>query len=193
MNTKNNQRAKNTNESIVRATFAIMTETNKPVDKITVREICERAGINRSTFYAHYMDVFDVVEKVERTMAEKLTRSFLGKLEEGHRLDACYVEMFRFIREYQEFYRLYFRSFLRSEVIGVAWDLLKDRVEQLSYQSFGFQSQEEMAYHGEFFVFGLTAVLRHWVGRECRETPEELMAILRRHYHPPVQLFQWGE
>ena len=193
MNTKNNQRSRDTNELIVRTPLAIMTEKKKAVNKITVSEICQQAGINRSTFYAHYLDVYDVVEKVERTMAEQLTRSFLNKLEEGRGMDACYTEVFRFVREYQAFYRLYFSAFRRSEVIGVAWDLLKDRMDQLTYQSFGYQSQEELAYHGEFFVFGLTAMLRHWVERECPESPEEMLNILKRQYNPPIHLFQWGE
>ncbi|MBR2663929.1 MAG: TetR/AcrR family transcriptional regulator [Clostridia bacterium] len=193
MNTKNNQRSRDTIERIVRTTTAIMSEKKKPVNKITVNEVCQQAGINRSTFYAHFLDVYDVVEKVERTMAEQLTRSFLDKMEEGGGLDACYTEVFRFVREYQAFYRFYFSSFRRSEVIGVAWDLLKDRTEKLTFQDFGYQSQEEMIYHGEFFVFGLTAMLRHWVERECPESPEEMLNILKRQYTPPIHMFQWSE
>ena len=37
----------------------------KPVAKITVKEICEHAEINRSTFYKHYQDVYDLMEKLE--------------------------------------------------------------------------------------------------------------------------------
>lgn len=193
MNKKNNQRSRNTDELIVRTTFAMMTEKKKTVDRITVREICEQTGINRSTFYAHYQDVYDVVEKVEQAMAVQLTRSFLDKLEEGGRLDECYTEMFRFIRDYQEFYRLYFSSFHRSEAIGIAWSLLKDRLEGIDFRAFGYKSQEELAYHGEFFVFGLTAMMRRWVERDCPESPEEMLEILKRQYDPPTQMFQWGE
>ena len=35
----------------------------KPVAKITVKEICERAEINRSTFYKHYQDVSMILWK----------------------------------------------------------------------------------------------------------------------------------
>ena len=102
MNKKNNQRSRNTEELIVRTTFAMMTEKKKAVNRVTVSKICEQTGINRSTFYAHYQDVYDVVEKVEQTMAEQLTRSFLNKLEEGGSLEECYTEMFRFIRDYHD-------------------------------------------------------------------------------------------
>ena len=42
----------------------------KPVAKITVKEICERAEINRSTFYKHYQDVYDLMEKLENEAVE---------------------------------------------------------------------------------------------------------------------------
>jgi AcrR family transcriptional regulator len=38
----------------------------KPISAITVKEVCERADINRSTFYAHYHDQFDLLEKTEK-------------------------------------------------------------------------------------------------------------------------------
>ena len=34
----------------------------KPLDKITVTDVVRRAGINRGTFYAHYMDISDVIQ-----------------------------------------------------------------------------------------------------------------------------------
>ncbi len=191
MNTKNNQRARNTNETIVRVVLGIMTNENKPVSGITVREVCERAGINRSTFYAHYLDVYDVVERVERTMSEGLTKSFLRKLEEGQGMGSCFEALFEFVREYRQFYRLYFQTTGRSGVIGVAWELLQDRTQALSYESFGYRSEEEMRYHGEFFIHGLSAMLRHWIERDCRESPQEMLDILARQYNPKMNLFTW--
>ncbi len=37
----------------------------KPVAKITVKEICDKAEINRGTFYKHYQDCYDLLEKIE--------------------------------------------------------------------------------------------------------------------------------
>ena len=37
----------------------------KSFSSITVKEICERADINRSTFYAHYSDQFELLETIE--------------------------------------------------------------------------------------------------------------------------------
>lgn len=182
MNTKNNQRARGTKESIIRAVFETMVLEKKPVGKITVREICEKADINRSTFYAHFLDVYDVMEQVENRMAQGLTESFLRKLEEGKGLKTCFIALFEYVREYQGFYAIYFNETHRAGVIGIAWDLLRDRVKNLSYRDFGYENEEEMKYHGEFFISGLTAMLRHWVSRKCAESPEEMFAMLVRQH-----------
>ena len=36
----------------------------KPINKITVKEVCELAELNRATFYSHYSDCFDLMEKI---------------------------------------------------------------------------------------------------------------------------------
>lgn len=42
--------------------------TEKPIDSITVKELCVRAGINRGTFYAHYADVYDLLKSIQEEM-----------------------------------------------------------------------------------------------------------------------------
>ena len=193
MNTKNNQRSKETDERIVRATFLAMMEGKKPVSKVTVREVCERAGINRSTFYAHYLDVYDVMEQVEKTMAAGLTQRFLEILDSGGSISRCFLALFEYIREYREFYTFYLTESNRTGVIGVAWEMLSDRVQSITPQDFGYTSQQEMMYQGTFFTFGLTAVIRAWVTQGCQETPQQLLEFLGRQYSPNLKLFQFGE
>lgn len=36
----------------------------KPIEKVTVKEICERADVNRGTFYSHYSDQFDLYNSI---------------------------------------------------------------------------------------------------------------------------------
>lgn len=44
----------------------------KQISKLTVKEICEIADINRSTFYDHYKDLFDLREQIEDELIEDL-------------------------------------------------------------------------------------------------------------------------
>lgn len=55
MNTKNNQRTRLSKILLKNALMDLLGEKGS-VTKISVRELCERADLNRSTFYAHYSE-----------------------------------------------------------------------------------------------------------------------------------------
>ena len=40
----------------------------KPIEKITIREITDRAGYNRATFYLYYRDVYDLFDQLEESI-----------------------------------------------------------------------------------------------------------------------------
>jgi len=40
----------------------------RPINRITVKEVCEAAGINRATFYTHFTDCFDLLEAIENDL-----------------------------------------------------------------------------------------------------------------------------
>ncbi len=44
----------------------------KPVQSITIKELCEAAGVNRGTFYLHYRDTYDLLQQVEDSILEDL-------------------------------------------------------------------------------------------------------------------------
>lgn len=71
MNTKNNQRYADTENRINRALKALLLN-EKSLKKITVRDICKEAQIHHTTFYEHYADIFDLVEKTEQQMGNGL-------------------------------------------------------------------------------------------------------------------------
>ena len=56
-------RIEKTKRSIYNAFIGIRSK--KPLEKITVKELCEMAQINKSTFYAHYNDVYDLSDTIE--------------------------------------------------------------------------------------------------------------------------------
>ena len=48
---------------------------DKPINKITVKEVCDRAELNRATFYAHYSDCFALLESIENELVEAFGQS----------------------------------------------------------------------------------------------------------------------
>ena len=53
----------------------------KPLRRITVSELCARAGVGRGTFYAHYQDVYDLNEKLETRFLEEFSVALRDALE----------------------------------------------------------------------------------------------------------------
>lgn len=67
MNTKQNIRFQQTEQNI-RKVFTELLKKEK-LEKITVSRIYERCHINRSSFYLHYKDVYDLMDKIEYDMS----------------------------------------------------------------------------------------------------------------------------
>lgn len=53
----------------------IELRSKKPLEKITVRELCEMACINKSTFYSHYKDIYDLSDSMEAEVVRTITNS----------------------------------------------------------------------------------------------------------------------
>lgn len=78
MNTKNNQRTRLSKILLKNALMDLLSEKGS-VTKISVRELCERADLNRSTFYAHYSEPKELLEEVETELLDA-TREHLQKI-----------------------------------------------------------------------------------------------------------------
>lgn len=81
-------RVRYTKEMIRKSFLELLKE--KPAAKITVKELCEKSGINRATFYKHYADVYDLLEKLEQQFLEEERKSLeslnLNSLENMYRV-----------------------------------------------------------------------------------------------------------
>ena len=74
MNTKNNKRFYETEIRMEAAMLEIMKNTE--FEKITVKKICEKANVNRSTFYAHFIDIYDMIDKMEMELSRELLNEY---------------------------------------------------------------------------------------------------------------------
>lgn len=192
MNKKDNSRSRATDERIVRAMYEVL-DKKKSIAKVTVREICELAGINRSTFYAHYVDVYDLLEKVEKTMERSMTEVFLEQIYGGSKAEKCFESMFEFILKYRQFYEIYLNE-ASHPTIGFARDLYKSQLESVDPKTFGYTLfEDEIKYHEDFAIAGLTAIIRRWIADGCKLSPEQMTLVIAHHYSPNRELFEWGE
>ena len=172
MNTKNNKRRRESVAAIEKV-FIELLQT-RDIKAITVSDICKLTGLNRSTFYANYMDIYDLADKL-RTRLEEDFASVFGTLHGGYvyaGTDGA-LRMFTHIYENQLFYKTYFKLGFDEAHTATIYDPI--RAEQ------DFHG-EHVAYHIEFFRAGLNAIIRRWLESGCQESPEEMDAILKAEY-----------
>ena len=68
MKSKNLNNSSKKTKNLIKDTFAVMLAEKKELSKINVSELVKRANINRSTFYAHYDDIYGVAEDYENEL-----------------------------------------------------------------------------------------------------------------------------
>ncbi len=176
MNTAGNQLHRETEKKLLDAMRSFMEQGREP----TAGQLCERAGINRSTFYRHYPDMHALLSRVEREMQQGLYLSlerdgaFLDRLQAG---PEALLPLVTYIGAHANFYRVYLR---RTACLPMEEDFRRFWREQMTalFRSFGVESEEHMHYYFAFFKAGLVTVLLRWLEKACPEPPMEIAAIL---------------
>lgn len=75
MEDKKENRSARRSRRLIRQAFLELLE-EKSFDKITVLELADRADVNRSTFYAHYPDIYGVAEEIQNEIIQRYTEQF---------------------------------------------------------------------------------------------------------------------
>lgn len=73
MATKNNRRVLLTKRILKESLLELMQE--KPISKITIKDICDLSEMSRSTFYLHYQDQFELLKDIENEVLEQTFKS----------------------------------------------------------------------------------------------------------------------
>ncbi len=60
--------------TLIRRSFTDLLR-KKPIQHITIKELSERAGINRGTFYSHYTDIYDLRDNIENEMTQEFQKA----------------------------------------------------------------------------------------------------------------------
>ena len=180
MNTKNNQRYQDT-EKLIQDTLLSLAQ-EKEIHKVTVRAICEAAHINRSSFYLHYLDIHDLIDKMGRKMMREV-----GEMMESHGnvidfflAPDSMAKMIGYVKEHQTFFDIYLTHYTTeaSESFSLLWEYA---AKPYMLERCSTIDEDEMWYHFSFFKAGFISVLSQWLHRDCPETPERLAEIILRN------------
>ena len=180
MNTPNNRRRKASRERLEQV-FIELLQTRE-LDEITVSEICKQAGLNRTTFYANYADLYALADAIRDRLEDAVSELYREERTESFNSNN-YLKLFRHIKDNQIFYRTYFKLGYDGKCQIIAYD------RDLAQRHFGSRF---VSYHMEFFRAGITRIIKMWLENGCQESPEDLMEVLNSEYRGRVE-FLLGE
>ncbi len=170
MNTRNNKRRQASQEKMEKV-FIELLQT-KELSEITVSEIVKRTGLNRSTFYANYADIYELADTIREKLEEDVERLYENDVVNQHNSND-FLRLFHHIQDNPLFYKTYFKLGYDSKHKIDLYDI---------HQAEKFFDNKHIAYHMEFFKAGLNAIVKKWLDSGCRETPEEMSEILKSEY-----------
>ena len=169
MNTKNNKRRQASKESIEKA-FLQLLQT-KEISQITVSDLCKKTELNRSTFYANYLDIYDLADKIRDKLEAEVNALYENDL--FYNCGNDYLKLFQHINENQIFYITYFKlGYDRKHIVDLG---------SISKQQTGFPS-DNLDYHIEFHKAGLNAIIKKWLASGCDKSPEVMVKIIQDEY-----------
>ena len=154
---------------------------------VTVSDICRVAGINRGTFYAHYVDKYDLFDKQVERIVSDLKSIILAPVDnENGQADRELIpqqrvlEALRYVKnDYALIAALTENGTdmkLRNHVQAIIGELLEQSARDHGmHLSYGGAPAD---YGREMVLAGITSVMWLWIKKGCAEAPEEIVRII---------------
>ena len=150
----------------------------KDFEYITIKEICDTAGVNRSTFYLHYDNASDLLKETTRYIIDKhLAYYEIDKQRISLQFETCKREellfitdeyltpYLTFIKDNQRLFKVsikQFHSMHMDEVYGKMFKHIFDPILSRFHVP-----ERERPYVIKFYLTGVFAVLMEWLNRDC--------------------------
>lgn len=160
----------------------------KDFEYITVKEICKKAGVNRSTFYLHYESINDLLAESIEMINKRFISSFsdqsekLKHIENATKEDVILITpeyltpYLEFIKENKRIFKTIHSNPKLFEVEKTFNKFYKEIFEP-ALKKFTIPKEEE-PYIFEFFTQGILAVIMKWVSLDCKEPAEHVQKLI---------------
>ncbi|MGN1367240.1 MAG: TetR/AcrR family transcriptional regulator [Aristaeellaceae bacterium] len=157
---------------------------------ITVKEICQKAGVNRSTFYLHYETINDLLAESARFIIDQFIASmphdasaFIAKLQTCP-LEELYLITPEYLTPYLNYvkeHRRIFRTTLeQASVLGMndAYLSLTRHVFTPILDRFHIPPFEQK-YIMPFYINGLMGIVNEWLKEDCKDSTEHIISVMQ--------------
>ncbi len=163
---------------------------SKDFELISVKEICENAGVNRSTFYLHYDNVNDLLHET----VEAVYKDFFGRFgAEGHGAldidekneDELFLVTPKYLMPYLDFVeenrKLFYLMYEKNEMMGAekTYETWFKTIFGPILTRFGVP-QKEQPLIMVFYLKGIIGVVTEWVRCGCTESKDEIISVIQK-------------
>ncbi len=148
----------------------------KPIEKITVKEICDKADVNRGTFYSHYADQFDLYGSIVKEFITKVIDILGNVLECGpHDVYKSTVLVYEYAKENCKFVKILVNGrsvfgfdnhtdIFNELVHKVYLDEIKSKVANVRLVDMVYQ----------YVAAANLTLIKYWINTGMKETPQEM-------------------
>lgn len=164
----------------------------KDFSYITVKELCEAAGVNRSTFYLHHETMEDLLSESVGHMTEHFltymkqdTAAFVAKLrtcpmEELYLITPEYLTPYlSYIKENQRPFRTSMENAaalrLEDSYAGLFQHILTPILDRYGV------AEQDRPYLMAFYLHGLMAIISEWLKHDCAGSIEYIVSIIQQY------------
>ncbi|MEA5039259.1 MAG: TetR/AcrR family transcriptional regulator C-terminal domain-containing protein [Clostridiaceae bacterium] len=139
----------------------------KDISQVTVKEICAQADVNRTTFYAHYRDQYDLMHKIEAELLDNVSSYLFDNMESdsGKDIVRAVEKIFEYIKENAELCQLLLSERgdinLQKQIMMLVYDKNMDNL-----LSSGRMTREQAEYMHSFIITGCVGVVQRWLDED---------------------------
>lgn len=184
---KNESKYFNTAVKMDKALLTLLEK--KDFEYISIKEICNEAGVNRSTFYLHYENTSDLLRETSSYIIDSFLNYFSAdKVETSIDYNNCKLEDLIFITpEYLKPYLTYIKDNQRifktclKHLSSLNFDRVYKNMSEAIFNPlltrFNFP-ENEREYILKFYLTGITAVVMEWLNKDCEDSIEHISKII---------------
>ena len=161
-------------KKMIRSVF-IELLNERPLNKITVKDIALACGINRNTFYYYYSDMYELLSELFQTELQNVIDEYNDTMS----WEESFVLATRFALGNKKVIYHVYNSMQREELVNyiynVSGNMMERYVKKLSH---GINASEyDMKLIPTFYICALTEMVNQWISSGMKEDPD---AIIRR-------------
>ena len=161
----------------------------KGFEYITIKEICDTAGVNRSTFYLHYENTSDLLKETTRYMIDKhLAYYEIDQRRISLQFETCkheellfitneyLVPYLTFIKENQRLFKVSIKQFNSLNMDEVYGRMFKHVFNPI-LERFNVP-EKERAYVMKFYLTGVFAIVMEWLDKNCSDDMATVIEVI---------------